>query len=608
MAIYLELTEVNSNLSGILAPIILGAAATGYLASGAAVVKAGFLATAAGRVRDGITSNVPLSAAIGVAAVSTVVGVSVAISMNQGDPANVADRPNGSVASSPTAPGATDPSGTDPTGPEGNDPSRRTRADDGATDPSGVPDTTLTDPAAGTTDAAGLPIDGTRSTGASDDPGASDNPGSSDSPGGNGGSDGPGGGTGGPGTGGHPPVTQPEFDVVVPQGERTATIPISKLVQDEDGDVLTFVDASLQDPAHGALTIRRVAVPARGTAVAARSEQALVYVAERGWGGRDLVSYRVTDGDHTVGGTFRIRTVNDPPVTRDEDESTAYGEPVTVDLLANDTDPDGDRLTLFSIQQPANGKIERATGLARLFAVAGDEGVVTYTPDRGWSGPESVTYVVDDGHHQVKATLTVTTDAAPPVNRPPVAEDDIATTGAGQPVTVDVLANDSDPDGDRLTLTEVSDGAHGTAVLDNGKVTYTPAAGWAGPDTVTYVVSDGDQTATGTLRVTTNAAPPTNHAPETRPDVADTGSGQPVTVDVLANDTDPDGDTLTLVSTRRRPARHRRHRRGQGRLHPGRGLGRRRHRHLRRHRRRQDRHRHPHRHHRRGTAGQPAPR
>ena len=104
MAIYLELTEVNSNLSGLLAPIILGAAASGYLASGAAV-KAGFLATAAGRVRDGITSNVPLSAAVGVAAVSTVVGVSVAISMNQGNPVNVADKPNGPVASSPSTPG-----------------------------------------------------------------------------------------------------------------------------------------------------------------------------------------------------------------------------------------------------------------------------------------------------------------------------------------------------------------------------------------------------------------------------------------------------------------------------------------------------------------------
>ena len=75
-------------------------------------------------------------------------------------------------------------------------------------------------------------------------------------------------------------------------------------MQDEDGDALSFVDASLATPAHGTLTIGSVSVPARGTAAAAKAEQALVYVPERGWGGRDLVSYRVTDGDHTVRGTL----------------------------------------------------------------------------------------------------------------------------------------------------------------------------------------------------------------------------------------------------------------------------------------------------------------
>ena len=92
-------------------------------------------AAAAGRVRDGVTSNVPLSAAIGVAAVSTVVGVSVAISLNQGGSVDIAEAPKGPVASSSTTPGATDPT-------EGNDPTRRTRADAGDTDPSGIPDTT----------------------------------------------------------------------------------------------------------------------------------------------------------------------------------------------------------------------------------------------------------------------------------------------------------------------------------------------------------------------------------------------------------------------------------------------------------------------------------
>ena len=95
------------------------------------------------------------------------------------------------------------------------------------------------------------------------------------------------GGTGGPTTN-HPPVSQPEFDVDVPQGERSATIPISQLVQDEDGDDLSFVDASLQDPAHGELTIGSVTVPARGTAGPSCAPPAAA-------GG--LVSLRVGDAD-----------------------------------------------------------------------------------------------------------------------------------------------------------------------------------------------------------------------------------------------------------------------------------------------------------------------
>jgi hypothetical protein len=75
---------------------------------------------------------------------------------------------------------------------------------------------------------------------------------------------------------------------------------------------------------------------------------------------------------------------------------------------------------------------------------------------------------------------------------PPVAQDDVATTQRDTAVTVDVLANDSDPDGDPLTVVAVADPAHGSAV-DNGDgtVTYTPDAGFVGADTFAYTISDG---------------------------------------------------------------------------------------------------------------------
>ena len=223
-------------------------------------------------------------------------------------------------------------------------------------------------------------------------------------------------------------------------------------------------------------------------------------------------------------------------MTQDDFADTGSGQPVTVDVLANDTDPDGDNLTLVSAAEPAQGIAEVV------------DGKLVYTPDAGWAGDDTVTYTVTDGDKTATGTLTVTTAEAPPVNHAPVTQDDFADTGSGQAVTVDVLANDTDPDGDTLSLVSAGKPDHGTAEVVDGNLVYTPDATWAGVDTVTYTVTDDDKTATGTLTVTTKAGPPVNRAPVPQDDFADTGAGQAVTVDVLANDTDPDGDTLSLVS------------------------------------------------------------
>ena len=90
------------------------------------------------------------------------------------------------------------------------------------------------------------------------------------------------------------------------------------------------------------------------------------------------------------------------------------------------------------------------------------------------------------------------------VNCPPVAVDDTATTVNGFPVTINVLANDSDPDGDPLTVTGVTDPPNGTAVNNgDGTVTYTPDCGFVGIDTFDYTISDGQggmDTGTVTVR------------------------------------------------------------------------------------------------------------
>lgn len=97
---------------------------------------------------------------------------------------------------------------------------------------------------------------------------------------------------------------------------------------------------------------------------------------------------------------------------------------------------------------------------------------------------------------------------AAPVNRSPVAWDDFATTAVGTPVTLNVLANDTDADGDTLAVTSVTQGQHGTVVRNaNGTVTYTPASGFSGSDRFSYTLSDGKGgSTTGSVSITVTSA------------------------------------------------------------------------------------------------------
>ncbi len=117
---------------------------------------------------------------------------------------------------------------------------------------------------------------------------------------------------------------------------------------------------------------------------------------------------------------------------------------------------------------------------------------------------------------------TLLPTGCPPVNDPPVAEDDAATTDEDTPVTIAVLTNDSDPDGDPLTVTGASDPAHGTAQVNpDGTITYTPAAGFHGTDFFTYTVEDNEGAVSNVATVTITVIP----IYELTITVAGTGSG-----------------------------------------------------------------------------------
>jgi hypothetical protein len=199
--------------------------------------------------------------------------------------------------------------------------------------------------------------------------------------------------------------------------------------------------------------------------------------------------------------------VNGAPVALADAATTIEGDPVAIDVLANDTDPDGtlDTGTLRVIDGPAKGSV----------VIDPVTGVITYTPDVGTFGPDTFTYeICDTDPNLVCSSAVVTID----VNGLPVAANDAIAVKTDGSVVIDPLANDHDPDGDldpaSVAITEPP--AHGTITIDpaTGRITYVPDPGYSGPDSFTYRVCDtGDPVACTTARVAvTVGAPATSSA------------------------------------------------------------------------------------------------
>lgn len=239
-------------------------------------------------------------------------------------------------------------------------------------------------------------------------------------------------------------------------------------------------------------------------------------------------------GDNTV-----------PVAANDDGFSTGRGEALMLSaalLLVNDSDADGDTLSILSVGNAVGGT-----------ATLDDAGNVLFTPAAGFSGAASFTYTVSDGQGgQDTATVAITV-AAPP-NQAPEASGDRVYGLEDSAVTVSLaslLANDHDADADTLTVVSVQDATNGTVELVNGKAVFTPGEGFAGEASFTYTVSDG-KGGQDTATVAVTVRPQPNRAP-----VASNDSGFEATAGMaatlaaallLANDTDADADTLSIVS------------------------------------------------------------
>ena len=199
------------------------------------------------------------------------------------------------------------------------------------------------------------------------------------------------------------------------------------------------------------------------------------------------------DAGDPVGFSITITPVNDVPVAVDDAATTSAGRTIVIAVLANDEDEEGDVLAVdsFAAASEAGG----------VVADNGD-GTLIYTPASGFIGADRFTYTASDGHGGSDGAAVLVTVA---LNGPPDAVDDTLVAAYEKVTTLPVLANDTDPDGDLLAVTAVTQGGHGTVALNpDGSVTYDPDPLYLGTDTFSYTVGDGisgEDTAVVTLEV-----------------------------------------------------------------------------------------------------------
>jgi len=309
---------------------------------------------------------------------------------------------------------------------------------------------------------------------------------------------------------------------------RTTILPVLANDVDPDGDVMT---AALSGES-----------PRNGTVQEIMGGAALQAVVPEDAEGADTFRYAVSDGR---GGTAEAQVTlkispwgeNEiPEQTGDPVLKVAQGGTGTIKVLPFFKDPDGDDMFLASAAATSAGDDVRSR----------PDGTVEFRDGGGSTGRKIVSLTVSDGQGGLaEGKLLVDVVPGP---QPPIAVNDHVVVPAGQPVTVEPLRNDSDPNGDELRLAQVSEAAPAEITPNYDAGTFTFLSNEPRSYDLTYQVTDGPNATTGLVRVDVLPPSAAEGAPVVVADTALLPTGGKTLVDVLANDTDPAGGVLVVQS------------------------------------------------------------
>ena len=193
--------------------------------------------------------------------------------------------------------------------------------------------------------------------------------------------------------------------------------------------------------------------------------------------------------------------------------------------MSNDADPDGDVIIIADDNGVAATAAQTITTTAGGTVTLNTDGTFTYTPPVGFQGADTFDYAIVDpsgATDDATVTLNVIADPDPNSNDEPNAGDDLASAVAGNPATANLLANDTDPNGNDLTITDVNGidpstgpitivdpvtgATQGILEVDpvTGEAIFTPEPGFVGTVQLPYTIDDGNG---GTCLLYTSPSP-----------------------------------------------------------------------------------------------------